>query len=199
MWLLMPVVIIPKNKGVHGKHLTPENLHILGRCYVKLKCYVLSIHPGEGGSDLQTPYYLVGHPWLKANAGTTIKLWVFNILWMLANIRKGTQLLKFLQVLFLYYGIDNAWGRYTPKVPCRHYQCLPILERKHWTAEEKLSALWLEWWRNPLMYNLESGLQHRMSDLCRESEVKYLRLWKDVMLIFAVWRKWGGKDKGGHP
>ena len=52
----------------------PENLHILGRCYVKLKCYVLSIHPGEGGSDLQTPYYLVGHPWLKANAGTTIKL-----------------------------------------------------------------------------------------------------------------------------
>ena len=63
-----------KNKGVHGKHLTPENPHILGRCYVKLKSYVLSILLGEGGSDLQNPYCLVGHPWLKANAGTTIKL-----------------------------------------------------------------------------------------------------------------------------
>ena len=33
---------------------------------------------------------------------------------MLVSIREGTQLLKFLPVL-LYYGVDNAWGRYTPK------------------------------------------------------------------------------------
>ena len=39
------------------------------------------------------------------------------------------------------------------------------------------------------MYNLESGFEHGMRDLCWESGVKYLRLCKDVMLIFAVCRK----------
>ena len=38
-----------------------------------------------------------------------------NILWLLIRIRKGTQLLKFLPVILLYYGVDNASGRYTPK------------------------------------------------------------------------------------
>ena len=32
------------------------------------------------------------------------------------------------------------------------------------------------------MCNLESGLQHGMWDLCWESEVKYLRPWKDLAI-----------------
>ena len=32
--------------------------------WVKLKSYVLTIHLGEGDSDLQTLHCLVGHPWL---------------------------------------------------------------------------------------------------------------------------------------
>ena len=78
------------------------------------------------------------------------------------------------------------------KVRCRSY----TLERKPWTPEEKLSALVLEWWESLLMYNLVSGFQHGMWDLCRKSgrrggtlKRKTLRLWKDVVFIFAVWWK----------
>ena len=60
-------------------------------------------------------------------------------------------------------------GELHTKVPCRHYQYLHTLGRKHWSPEEKLSTLVLKWWENLLMYNLESSFQHGMWDLCRES------------------------------
>ena len=86
-------------------------------------------------------------------------------------------------------------GMVHPKVPYRRYQYLTTLERKHWTLEEKLGALLLEGWENLQMYNLESGFQYGMLDLCQESGVKYLRLRRDV-LIFVFCRKSGEKKKG---
>ena len=53
--------------------------------------------------------------WFKASAAITIKVRVSNILWLLVNVRKGIQLLKSLSVSLLYYDVDNAWERCTPK------------------------------------------------------------------------------------
>ena len=44
------------------------------------------------------------------------------------------------------------------------------------------------------MYNLESGFQHGMWDLCRERGGKYLRLRKEVVLIFVLQEvRWKGQ------
>ena len=53
--------------------------------------------------------------------------------------------------------------------------------------------LWDSGFQNGMWGNL---CRESMSvNLCRESGWKYLRLWKDVVFIFAVHRKRGGKDK----
>ena len=54
-----------------------------------------------------------------------------------------------------------------------------MLETKNWTTEGKLSVLALE---------LEFGFQHAVW-------IYLGRPWKGILLIFAVWDKWGGKDK----
>ena len=46
--------------------------------------------------------------WFKVSAGITIKFWVSNILSLLVSVRKEIQLLNFLPILLLYYGLDNA-------------------------------------------------------------------------------------------
>ena len=156
-----------------------------------------TLHLGEGESDLQTPTALcVILGWFKASASIMIKVWVSNILWLLVGVRKGIQLLTFFAIIIASLWCWQWMGEVHPKIPRRHYQILPMLERKHWNPEEKLSALVLEWWENLLMYDLESGFQHGIWDLCRESGKQYLRLWEDVVLMFAACRKWGGKDKG---
>ena len=38
------------------------------------------------------------------------KMSEFLIFWLLVNVRKGIQLLKFLPLLLRYYCVDNAWG-----------------------------------------------------------------------------------------
>ena len=46
------------------------------------------------------------------------------------------------------------------------------------------------------MYNLESSFQHGMWDVCQESGGKYLRLSKDIGLIFVRWKEQGAKMIG---
>ena len=83
---------------------------------MKFKSYVLTIPLGEKNCDYKPPTALLvilGR--FKASVGVTIKVWVSNILLFLVSIRKGIQLLKLLTVLLFHHGVNNAWGRYTPK------------------------------------------------------------------------------------
>ena len=53
VWLLVPVLIVAKDRGAHGEYWCQ-----------KTNLFRLTIHLGEGDSDLQTPHCLVSHPWL---------------------------------------------------------------------------------------------------------------------------------------
>ena len=46
------------------------------------------------------------------------------------------------------------------------------------------------------MRSLESGFQHGTWDLYQENGEKHLRLWKDVVLIFAVCRSKVERTRG---
>ena len=174
----MPVLIIVKDRGVHGEHLAPEtygNLFQVGKA--PELCFNYSSRRRRLVYKPPTALWVI-LGWFKTSAEITIKVWVPNILRLLFSVRKGIQLLKLLPVLLLYYGVDNACGRYTPKY------LASMKERKHWTLEEKLSALVLKWWEN-LIYNLESGFQHEMWYICPESVGNIWDLEKTLCLMFA--------------
>ena len=44
-----------------------------------------------------------------------------------------------------------------------------MLERKHGTPEKKINCTRARMMKNIAMYNLESGFQHGMWDICQES------------------------------
>ena len=87
------------------------------------------------------------------------------------------------------------------EVPRRRYQCLPKLERKHWTPEKKLSPLVLEWWENLLIYNIKfpvfniecviySGKWGEISETLE-------RRWLDICCLEEVrWKGQGAKMNG---
>ena len=98
---------------------------------------------------------------VKGSAGITKKFWISDTFWLLVSLRKALQLLKFLAVLLLYYGVVNVWMRYT-KSTLRTLSVSAYVRKKVLNHGEKLSALVLEWCKNLLMYNLGSGFQHGM-------------------------------------
>ena len=63
----MSVRIIAKDRGVHGEHLRQKTN------WMKLKSYILTIHLGEGDSDLQTALWVI-LGWFNDNASITVKV-----------------------------------------------------------------------------------------------------------------------------
>ena len=66
-------------------------------------------------------------------------------------------------------------GGGTPQSTSQALSVPAYVRKKALNSKEKLGALVLESWENLLIYNLESGFQQGMWDLCRERGVKYLR------------------------
>ena len=61
---------------------------------MKLKSYILTIHLGEGDSDLQTALWVI-LGWFNDNASIAVKVWLSKILWFLISVKKGIQLWNF--------------------------------------------------------------------------------------------------------
>ena len=113
----------------------------------------------------------------------------------MVSVRKGIQI--FANII----ASSCCWqctGEEHPKVPHRRYQCLSTLERKHWTLEEKLSALVPEGWENLLMYNLESSFQHGMSGKWGEIYETLKRPCVDIYCLQEVRRKGQGAKMFGN-
>ena len=142
---------------------------------MKFKSYVLTIHLGERDSDLQSPSTLqVSLGWFKAGAGVTIKYWVSNILQLL----KFCQYYCFIMVLIMHGGGPPQSSSQVISVPA-------YIRKKALNLERKIG--WIIW---NLVFNMECGIYvGKVGWNIWDSE-------KEVMLIFVICRKQGGKCKG---
>ena len=82
-------------------------------------------------------------------------------------MRRGIHLFKFLPVLLLYYGVDNAWGRYTPKHPCAR-----MMEKSGVQF-----GIWFSTWNVRSMLGkcgeISETLKRHCADICCLQEVRW--------------------------
>ena len=132
-----------------------------------------------------------------------VLVWCFCCygLWLTSQIHKSVDISKVIDInqsisVKQFYPLVEIGPRIFC-FPIIYHNSLPAYVRKKAVSPGRIIECTLAlMMKKILMYNLESDFQHGMWDLCREIGGKYLRLWKDVVLMFAACRKWGGKGKG---
>lgn len=102
-------------------------------------------------------------------------------------VKKGTQPLKFLPVLLIYYGDETAWGRYIwssllvnlvpPYVRKKASNSARSTEKNNRITRARMKE-------NSSDVKFGICFQHGILVLCHERGGEYQRLWKNVVLMF---------------
>ena len=113
--------------------------------WVKLESYILTIHLGEGDSDLQTPHCLVGLlGWFKASASITIKVWACNILRLLVSVTKDINCYNFCQHYCVILVLAMHRGG-TPQSTAKALSVPAYVRKKALKPRRKIVLEWWEW------------------------------------------------------